>query len=429
MEFVKHIKLTKLLLIYLLYYTPVGGNLSDKTKILTKLTKQLLTVWLFLALVIAPFPAYAFDTSSTNYINGEYYNNLVGDGDFIDINSMSASDIQAFLNSKGGYLANAPSSVLGDGANGRSAAQIIYDTAHQLPSPWAGAFRETLINASVSPRVLLVTLQKEQSLVTNPSYDQRALDCAMGYESGQGCQWMFDNKPNWKGFTNQIAAGAWQLRYNYEIAAKDISWWNTYYSTHYYVGYSRSHSWGNTFYIVTYRNQATAAFLRYTPHVGFGNYNAWQLLINYFNISPINLGGGTLDINDTETIIQTTYRTIIKVAGTKESGVTVYYGSTLLANTGTTSWSIDISTAIGKNDHYIDYKSGSTIVAQKKITIDRRKVGDVNGDGKIDLLDVSIMSNSWGLTVKDDASINLNPEIDNIVDLLDISLLGANYEG
>jgi hypothetical protein len=39
------------------------------------------------------------------------------------------------------------------------------------------------------------------------------------------------------------------------------------------------------------------------------------------------------------------------------------------------------------------------------------------------------MSDAWGVTVKDEASLNLNPDKDNIVDLLDLSLLANSYEG
>ncbi|MEX2361630.1 MAG: hypothetical protein WD544_00375, partial [Patescibacteria group bacterium] len=119
----------------------------------------------------------------------------------------------------------------------------------------------------------------------------------------------------------------------------------------------------------------------------------------------------------------------IKVSSVKESAVTVYYGSTKIAKTGSTTWTVTIKPTIGKKNYFIYYKDGSTIVAQKKITIDRRKVGDINGDKVVDLLDVSKMSDAWGLTVKDEASLNLNPDKDNIVDLLDLSLLANSYEG
>lgn len=370
----------------------------------------------------------AFDTSSTNYINGKYYNNLISDSAFINVNSMSTSAIQSFLNSKGGYLANAPSSQLGTGADGRKAAKIIYDAAHGHREA-SGTLNGIVINTStgtINPMAIIVTLQKEQSLITRTDYSQNALDKAMGY----GCPDGGSCSPTYKGFTNQVEWAAWQLRYNYEAAGKDVSWWNSHYSTHYYVGKTRSHGWSGTYYLVTYKNKATAGLYRYTPHVGFGNYNFWQLMINWFNVTPGSGGGVTPQTyNDTESIATTTYRTKVSVAGTKATGVTVYYGSTKIANSTATTWKVTISPIVGKKSYYIYYKNGSSTVAQKKITIDRRKVGDVNGDKKVDLLDVSHMSDAWGKTVKDEASINLNPDKDNIVDLLDLSLLANSFEG
>ena len=370
----------------------------------------------------------AFDTSSDNYINGQYYNSLVSDGDFVDINSMSVATIQSFLAGKGGYLANAPSNQLGDRSGGRSAAQIIYDAAHGAGEA-SGSLNGITINSStgtVSPRALLVTLQKEQSLVTRTDYSQNALDKAMGY----GCPDSGGCNAKYAGFTNQIEWAAWQLRYNYEAAGMDASWWSSHYSTHYYVGYSRSHNWSSTYYVVTYKNKATASLYRYTPHVGYGNVNFWRLMIEWFGVGATGGGGSVLGINDTETISQATYRGHIKIAGTKESGVQAYFGTTGIASPGTTSWSYEFDTPVGVADYYVYYKdTANNIVAQKKITIDRRKVGDVNGSGRVDLLDVSHMSDAWGLTVKDDAWLNLNPDSDNVVDLLDLSLLANSFEG
>jgi hypothetical protein len=372
--------------------------------------------------------AKAFDTSSDNYINGQYYNSLVSEGDFVDINSMSVASIQSFLNGKSGYLATAPTGQLGDRAGGRNAAQIIYDAAHGAGEA-SGSLNGITINSStgsISPRALLVTLQKEQSLVTRTDYSQNALDKAMGY----GCPDSGGCNAKYAGFTNQVEWAAWQLRYNYEAAGYDEAWWASHYSTYYYAGYSRSHNWSSDYYVVTYKNRATASLYRYTPHVGYGNYNFWRLMIDWFGVGTSGGGGSVLGINDTETISQATYRGHIKIAGTKASEDQAYFGNVSIASPGTTSWSYEFDTPIGAVDYYVYYKDGANnVVAQKKITIDRRKVGDVNGDGKVDLLDVSFMSDAWGLTVKDDAWLNLNPDTDNVVDLLDLSLLANSFEG
>lgn len=118
------------------------------------------------------------------------------------------------------------------------------------------------------------------------------------------------------------------------------------------------------------------------------------------------------------------------MAGTKASEVRAYFGDTLMADIGATSWSTEFDTPMGTTDYYVYYRdTNGTELAKKKITIDRRKTGDVDGNGKVDLLDVSYMSDAWGLTVKDDAWLNLNPDSDNVVDLLDLSLLANSFEG
>ncbi len=379
--------------------------------------------------------AKAADTTKTTYLNEGHYNNLVSNSDFIDLNSMSVASIQSFLTTKGSYLAQAPSDQLGEGANGRSAAQIIWDAAHATYGDAQGTLNGITISAStgtISPRAILVTLNKEQGLITNGSYNQRALDCAMGYEGGNGCQWMFDNKPQWKGFNHQVGWAAWQLRYNFEAAGKDASWWSSHYSSPYYVGYSRAHSDTSTgtYYIVTYQNQATSALYRYTPYVANGNYNFWRWMIDWFGTNSGG-GGGTINaVDDTEAVSQATYRTSLHYVGTKDTTHRAYYNNQLIGDLGANSWALDISPATGSNNYYITYKDGGGAqVGQKQITIDRRKPGNVNGDGRVDLLDLSLMSDAWGLTVKDDASLNLNPQTDNVVDLLDLSIFANNFEG
>ncbi|OGD61361.1 hypothetical protein A3A71_00600 [Candidatus Berkelbacteria bacterium RIFCSPLOWO2_01_FULL_50_28] len=374
-----------------------------------------------------PERALAFDTSSDNYLRGKYYNNLVGDADFIDVNSMTVSQIQAFLVSKGSYLARAPSSKLGSGAGGRKASRIIWDASHGYREA-SGTSRGITVTNTVSPMVLLVTLQKEQSLITRTTYDSWAMTASMGY----GCPDSGGCDPTYRGFTNQVEWAAWQMRWNYEASGKNEAWWDSNYPNgyQYFVGNTGSFGWGSTYYNVIFRNKSTGSLYRYTPHVGYGNFNFWRLMIDWFDISPVTLGGTVHSSDDHVTISDTTYRNLVKISGSKASNSFAYYGSTLLAGSGKTSWTIRFSPQVRKQTYYITYKSsGGTTLGRKKIIIDRRKVGDVNGDGTVDLLDVSLMSDAWGKVVRDDASLNLNPEGDSVVDLLDISLMANSYEG
>lgn len=195
-----------------------------------------------------------------NLVRAGDSNNLVSDAAFIDTGLMSSSDIQTFLNARGGFLKD-----FSEG--GRSAAQIIYDAAHGYNQA-SGTANDIVINAAtgtVSPRVILVTLQKEQGLLTMPNRNDGSLRAAMGY----GCPDSGGCNPTFAGFTNQVEWGAWQLRYNYEAAFKDEAWRTKWYGSQGfaakpgYVGQAVSIDNQN----ITFANAATASLYRYTPHI------------------------------------------------------------------------------------------------------------------------------------------------------------------
>lgn len=196
--------------------------------------------------------------------------NLIDDSSFQNNSSMTAADIQNFLASKGSYLA-------GYSENGRSAAQIIYDAAHGGGNA-SGTVTGTPYNiiSKISPRVILVTLQKEQSLITSSSPGDSAIKHAMGYgcPDGGGCD------PKYEGFTNQVEYASWQLQWNYERATKGYSD----YQVGQTMGFSNTLSPYNPppTQDVTFANAATVSFYRYTPHVYNGNYNFWKLYYTWF---------------------------------------------------------------------------------------------------------------------------------------------------
>ncbi|MFA7244328.1 MAG: VCBS repeat-containing protein [Patescibacteria group bacterium] len=236
--------------------------------------------------------AYASDTSSSYFLNGHYYNNLISDDAFIAKDSMSVEEIQRFLNEKGSYLA-------GYFENGRSAAQIIWDAAQGnsydsrsngwKPYGYPDFPDINQTTGTVSPHIILATLQKEQSLISGGYGDVNyALTHAMGY----GCPDSGGCDPTKLGFTKQVDWAAWQFRYNW-YRAQDYGF------SDYQVGQTTAFSdWSGT-YNVTPANRATASLYRYTPHVFNGNYNFWKLYKIYFeSIITIRVSpGGSVNIS------------------------------------------------------------------------------------------------------------------------------------
>ena len=179
----------------------------------------------------------------------DYYFNyhfILTDEEMTDYNSLSINQIQKFLESKGGGLANL---FLSD-YNGvtKSSAEIIWQAAQE---------------SQISPKVLLVTLQKEQSLVEDPVPTDRQLDRAMGYrcpDSGSCNESTLD-------FGKQVDGAAWQFRQYY---LKPTDWF-----------YQPDQEYSIDGYFVTPVNQATACLYNYTPHYS-GNKRFWQIWQDYF---------------------------------------------------------------------------------------------------------------------------------------------------
>lgn len=188
---------------------------------------------------------------------------IVSDEFFYNTNTMSVNDIQNFLNTQGksctqtssrlclkNYKENTPPLRSADsyckanfvGANNDSAASIIYKVSKAC---------------GINPQVLLITLEKEQSLIT-----QSRTAATLGRALGFGCP---DNvggwcDPKYSGFANQVYSAARQLQI---YAAKPTSYahkakaWNN-------VRYSPTASCGSG--AVYIQNQATASLYNYTPY-------------------------------------------------------------------------------------------------------------------------------------------------------------------
>ena len=175
---------------------------------------------------------------------------------------MSISRIQNFLDSKGSF---GNVTITDPWGSAKTAAQIIYDAAQY----W-----------QISPQYLLVRLQIEQSLITDPTISQRQLDWATGYGVCDSCSTSDPNVIKYKGFFNQAnwAARAIQSD-NYlgglQTRGTTISGWAP--------GITKTIT--DTFgtFSVTPANDATAAMYTYTPHVYNANYSLWYYMTKWFH--------------------------------------------------------------------------------------------------------------------------------------------------
>ncbi len=197
--------------------------------------------------------AFAQDEPDPNF-NPSY---IISDAEILDYNSMTKEEIQAFLESKDSYLANYSATNPYTGET-ETVAEIIY-----------GRCQANLI----SPKFVLVLLQKEQGLIEDESPSQGSLDWATGYgcPDGGGCN------ARWQGIWKQINSATLQF-YDYIENPTDYTYQKD-------KTYTFSNKYSTTIQgsvSVTPYNNATAALYNYTPHVFNGNYNFWKLWSRYF---------------------------------------------------------------------------------------------------------------------------------------------------
>lgn len=178
-------------------------------------------------------------------------NTIISDADFFRTDEMTAQDIQFFLETKGSTLATYQT-IDGDGGLKR-ASEIIYHAA--------------VVNG-INPKVLLVLLQKEQSLIENPNPTQYNLDWATGFARCDSCSANDPVVTAYKGFGIQVQKAAWR---------------KAYYTTHWNEFVFQPNKTIPVDGIpVTPTNAATAALYNYTPHI-HGNISFWKLWNRYFS--------------------------------------------------------------------------------------------------------------------------------------------------
>lgn len=179
-------------------------------------------------------------------------NYILSDAELTDAFAMDLDQIRAFLSARG---------ALGDmrladhTGRMRWAADIIWYAAQ---------------NHGISPKVLLVMLQKEQSLVEDEDPTQKQLDWAMGYGVCDNCSMNDPAVQRWQGFGKQVNSAAMQFIDGYLVDIEEQGVIAGKYGPGVPITIS-----GQT---VVPENAATAALYAYTPHL-HGNKNfaiLWQ---------------------------------------------------------------------------------------------------------------------------------------------------------
>lgn len=191
---------------------------------------------------------------------------IIDDAVFTNVSSLNAEQIQIFLNSKvpacdtwgeqpseygGGTRAEwgaahgnpAPFICLKDySEGGKSAAQIIYDAAHEF---------------QINPQVFIVLLQKEQGLIT----DTWPLATQYRTATGYGCPDTAPCDSQYYGLTNQIR---WSGRMFRAIMNNSPTWYTPYILGDNFIRWSpNSACGGSNVYI---ENRSTQALYNYTPY-------------------------------------------------------------------------------------------------------------------------------------------------------------------
>jgi len=246
---------------------------------------------------------------------------IIDDAVYLNKDSMNTQQIQAFLNSKvpvcdtwqkwsgwyKGYWNAAPYTCLKDySENGKSSAQIIWEAAQ---------------NYRINPQLLLVTLQKETSMITDTwaatwqykrAVGYRCPDSKLGTDVDANQNGCYDSHEN---FTAQINGAAFRLRDYMD----NPTGYNHRAGTTRYIAWTDKAGCGGT--DVYLENQATAALYNYTPYQpnqaalnnmyglgdacsSYGNRNFWSMFNDWFGAStPSALFGAQL-------VYQSNYPTI-----------------------------------------------------------------------------------------------------------------------
>jgi uncharacterized protein with LGFP repeats len=260
-----------------------------------------------LAVLVAAAPLGLGAVPSASAANGSDFRPgmIISDAVFYDGNAMSAGEVQSFLNSKVARCSGANGQpCLKDYRQNTQATPLSSNRCYAMPARTNASAADIIAAVgaacSISPKVLLVLLEKEQGLVTSSAPTSRMYRSATGY----GCPDTAACDSTYYGFFNQVYNAAKQFR---SYRANPASW-------RYQAGRVNQIQWhpnaacgSSSVYI---ENQATAGLYIYTPYqpnaaalanmygIGnscsaYGNRNFWRLFTDWFGRTFYNAEADT----------------------------------------------------------------------------------------------------------------------------------------
>lgn len=218
---------------------------------------------------------------------------LVSDEVFFDGEAFGPLTVQAFLNARVPACEGDEVPCLRDYAEDTADVAADEQCGAHVGGPHRSAAEiigSVAVACDVSPAVLLVLLQKEQSLVSDPAPGERQFRSATGYR----CPDTADCDSDYYGFFGQVYGAAWQFQ-RYRNPESSFDWYPVGETSE--IQYSPDAACGTAPVLI--ENAATAGLYYYTPYQpnaaalenlygegdacsAYGNRNFWRIFSDWF---------------------------------------------------------------------------------------------------------------------------------------------------
>jgi hypothetical protein len=219
--------------------------------------RRFLSSLLLCSLTIGTIPVPTWGHAGPTTLDPGFDPNLIlTDDDVFNVSGMNYRQMVNFMQSKG-PLAN-----------------YITPDINGVPTTTPAILWRVAHSYKINPKFLLAVLQKEQSLIEDPSPSQKQYDWATGFGVCDDCSMNDPSIQDYKGFANQIEYLGKQMRERYFLRLLTNGQTRS--------GYAPGKEVLIDGIAVTPHNKATASLYTYTPHI-HGNLNLWRIWHRWFS--------------------------------------------------------------------------------------------------------------------------------------------------